>query len=93
MDQEKLSVGEVLAAYAEKMMLLEARVRELAEADAINTTTMEMMTTTMETIMQQHTKAFAEIAKIFVGLGVDIQAPALLELRKIFNLPSPDEVN
>ena len=89
MDQEKLSVGEVLAAYAEKMMRLEESVRHLAEADKVNTDVMEAMVSAQERILAQHTIAFARIAELLAGLGCDIQGPELSELRKLFSLPSP----
>ena len=87
----EIDVPEALAALAQVVAVLDTRTRELLEADRTQTETITELVDAQERIMANHGRAFARIAELLAGLGCDIQGPALIELRALFNLPSPPE--
>jgi len=87
----EIDVPKSLAALAQEVVKLDARTHELAEANRLQTETITALVDAQERIMANHGRAFARIAELLALLGCDIQGPALIELRKLFEMPSPPE--
>lgn len=93
MDQQtEIDVPEALGALAHEIMKLDRRTVELAESHKALTDSLEATADALTRIMAHHTIAFRRISELMVSLGADIQGPELAELRRLFDLRSP-EVN
>ena len=87
----EIDVPRALAALAHVVGALDARTRELAEGQRVQTETMTAMVDAQELIMVNHGRAFGRISEILISLGADITGPEISELRKLFEMPSPPE--
>ena len=87
----EIDVPTALSALAQEVVKLDRRTVELAEANSVQTQIITALVDAQERIMANHGRAFGRIAELLAGLGCDVQGPELIELRKLFDMPSPTD--